>query len=162
MEYGLGKTISPTRDWQFNCRGHGLRTADFETKLLNRTNGNSLSAVLVLPVAAYRGTDGTGERVAEYPVFAAVAIDRDGLEEMMRRGVVTVENIYQTLSDASAEVTALNRLSQKAHDDHYDAGRLTTVQTWDKVDTDATPSIKTGPAANSQTAPATKSRRLFS
>ena len=161
MQDGLKTTLRPTTAWQFNSRGSRLDSHDFETKLLVRTNGKPLSAVLVLPVASFTGADSAGHMIAAYPVFAAVVVDRDSLAALMGRGLATAENAFQTMNDAKEQADAMNGAVFKAYQDHYEAAELTAVQSWHKTDTEATPMIRIEPAANSQITPAKKPGAAF-
>lgn len=149
MQSGLGTTISLTNEWRNDTRGASLHNSDFDTNLLDRTGGKKLAAVLVLPVAVQSGSDAGGGLVAEYPLFAPVAVDADGLAGMRSSGMAAPANIHQTISDAARRAEALNAASQKAYQDHYAAGRLIAVARWTRIAAETRPGIAVGPAANS-------------
>lgn len=158
MQSGLGTTISLSNEWRNDTRGASLHNSDFETKLLDRTGGKKLAAVLVLPVAVQSGSDAGGGLVAEYPVFAPVAVDADSLAGMRSSGMATPASIHQTISAAAQRAEALNAVAQKAYQDHYAAGRLIAVARWTRIAAEARPGIVVGPAANSGVAQ--QSRRI--
>lgn len=153
MQYGLTTDISPTRDWQFNCRGSRLVADDFDTKLLIRTGDQPLCAVLVLAVAALNGQNSSGQRVVSYPLFAAVAVDRQTLSQLLDRGRVTPENTFQTMSEAKIQAETINAKTYRSHQDSYELATLSAVHAWSKVDsTDISASIPIAAPANAQAA----------
>lgn len=148
MQSGLGTTISLTNEWRNDTRGASLHNSDFDTKLLDRTGGKKLAAVLVLPVAVQRGSDAAGGMVAEYPLFAPVALDADSLSALRTGGLAKLGNTHQTISDAARHAAAMNEASQKAYQDHYAAGRLMAVAHWSRIATEPRAGIVIGAAAN--------------
>lgn len=150
MEYGLETTIRPTRDWQLNSRSLSFR--DFETRLVNRTNGNPPSAVVTLPVTAHQGLDASGSKIVQYPVFAYVAVDQCGLADLLKRGIATTHNTHQTCDDARQQAESLNEASHSAYLCKHGRGELGKVTSWEKIDAGTMQGFYAGPAANAKLA----------
>lgn len=148
MEYGLTTSLRPTRDWQLHSRGLGLSTQDFETRFINRTDGKPPAAILALPVTAHTGLDDAGQCIARYPVFACVALNRDGLDDLLARGLATAENTHHTCENAREQARRLNEKSCTAYLNQYAGGELSKVRAWEKTDTGTMPAFRTGPGAN--------------
>ncbi len=155
MEYGPTTSLRLTHDWQFNSRGLSLSARDFETKLLNRTGGKPPAAILALPVMAHTGLGNSEQCIARYPVFAYVAVNRDGLDELLGRGLATVENTHHTCEDAREQARRLNEKSYTAYLNKYASGSLSKVHIWKKTDAGTMPAFHISPGANIQDTAAT-------
>lgn len=151
MDRGPENTISLSESWQSDSRGARLGAADFETKLYDRTNGNPLCAILVLPIAhqAGIGRDGSAIADARYPLYAPVAVDRETLMTMLDTQKANIDDVHQTLSGALEQSKAYNNISHELYMDDYASGSLTGVARW-SCERDEKSSISVGPAANQQ------------
>lgn len=153
MHSGLGSNTihSLSQAWSSESRGARLTSSDFETKTKIRTGPNPVEAILVLPVAVHvaKQSEAGAERViAEYPLYAAIAVDRQKLEMLDARG--QAGNRYTTLSEATGVAAALNRDSENAYLNDYQSGQLSGIRSWQKTlcDNGLDGGISLTPAAN--------------
>lgn len=149
MHSGLGSNTihSLSQAWSSESRGARLTSSDFDTKTQIRTGQNPVEAILVLPVATQTGRNGD-QIVAQYPLHAAVAVDRQMFDDMNAQGLATRR--HATLSEATREAATLNAASETAYLNDYQSGILSQVRSWEKTEMeqvdDSTITIR--PAAN--------------
>lgn len=136
MKSGLGSNTiqNLSSAWSNESRGPRLHSRDFETKTQIRAGSNPVEAILVLPVATQTGKS-ADRTIAEYPLYAAVAVDHDRFTELSERG--QAGSRYTTITEAAQQAAALNQQSETNYLNDYQAGRLTGVQSWEKTDTAA-------------------------
>jgi|GEM_PF-4153885 hypothetical protein len=136
--------------WSSESRGPRLHSNDFETKTLIRADGNPVEAILVLPVAVQTGVAAEGSTIAQYPVYAAIAVDQARLSVLSDAGLGN--DRHTTLSEAAHRATALNAQSETAYLNDYQSGALSHVSHWEKAepstDNTAAAGIPVRPAAN--------------
>lgn len=143
---GLGSNAihSLSQAWSSESRGARLTSSDFETKTRIRTGPNPVEAVIVLPVAhhiahhialAHDQADITAAKpriLAQYPVYAAIAVDRQTLDQLAAQDLA--DHRFQTLSEAASAASALNRASENAYLNDYQSGQLSGIQSWQKTE----------------------------
>jgi hypothetical protein len=133
MKSGLGSNTihNLSSAWSNESRGPRLHSRDFETKTLIRAGANPVEAILVLPVAVQTGK-AADKTIAEYPLYAAVAVDRDSFAALSEQGLAT--NRHATITEASQQAAKLNRQSETSYLNDYQAGLLTGVGAWEKTE----------------------------
>jgi hypothetical protein len=134
MKSGLGSNTiqNLSSAWSNESRGPRLHSRDFETKTMIRAGANPVEAILVLPVAVQTGK--TADKIiAEYQLYAAVAVDRDSFAALSEQGLAA--NRHTTITEASQQAAALNRQSETSYLNDYQAGLLTGVGAWEKTET---------------------------
>lgn len=148
MQSGLQNTPNLTTVWQ--SRGPRLSPAAFESGLIDRTRGQPLAAVLVLPVSRHVGFDESGRPVdgADYAVCAPVAVARDGLEKLLAGGIVTPADFCTTMSEAAERARIMNAATQKTYLDDHDRQALKHVRAWTMAGCDPTGVFLASPAAD--------------
>lgn len=132
---GLGSNTihNLSQAWSNESRGARLTSGDFDTKTQIRTGQNPVEAILVQSVATQTGRNGD-QIIARYPLYAAIAVDRQTLEDLEARGLASQR--HNTLSEATREAATLNQASETAYLNDYQSGALTHVQTWERTATD--------------------------
>lgn len=135
LRSGLGSNTihNLSQAWSNESRGARLTSSDFDTKTQIRTGSNPVEAILVQPVAFQAGRNGD-QIIAQYPVYAAIAVDSQTLKDFEERGLATQR--HTTLSEATREATKLNQASETAYLNDYQSGALTPVQSWQKFTPD--------------------------
>lgn len=128
LHNGLGSNTfhSLSQAWSSESRGPRLSASDFEakTRILGQ---HPVEAIVVLPVAAQIGKGAIGI-IAQYPLYAAVALDRDSLNQLTASGATPQR--HDTLSAATRNAAALNRDSETQYLNDYQAGHLASVESW--------------------------------
>jgi hypothetical protein len=143
--------------WSSESRGPRLHSSDFETKTLIRAGGNTVEAILVLPVTVQTGICADGTLIAQYPVYAAMAVDQTRLNTLTETGLGNDRHL--TLSEATQRAAALNAQSETAYLNDYQSGTLSHVGHWEPAEptshSAATAGIILRPAVNQTTSQTT-------
>ena len=136
--------------WSSESRGPRLHSNDFETKTLIRAGGTPVEAIVVLPVSIQTGVTAEGSAIAQYPVYAAMAVDQARLSDLTAQGLGN--DRHTTLSEAAHRASTLNAQSETAYLNDYQSGALSHVGHWEKAEPSADSSTAAGipvrPAAN--------------